>query len=78
MFKYVVGFLMAFIKCREKEFEIGSFISPKDDEMQIDSSSNGSLQVSLATRRNCVIYLNEALQIYGTSEKFISDRFVEI
>ena len=34
--------------------------------------------VTLNSRRNCVIYLNEILQAYGKSETLIQERFVEI
>lgn len=34
--------------------------------------------VTLNSRRNCVIYLNEILQAYGKNEALIQDRFVEI
>ena len=35
-------------------------------------------QISLNTRRNCVIYLNEALQLYGKTEEFMKENFVEM
>jgi hypothetical protein len=35
-------------------------------------------EITLNTRRNCVIYLNEALQLYGKTEDFMKERFVEM
>ena len=54
---------MEFIKSREKTIKWGE----KEE-----------FNISLNTRRNCVIYLNEALQLFGKTEEFMKDNFVEI
>ena len=48
-----------------------------DDQIMADHESKG-YDVTLNSRRNCVIYLNELLQAFGKSEALIQSKFVEI
>lgn len=86
--------MIGFVKCREKQFQWKQWEERKDAEMKNEekkedepaegeqiTSSDAKVEgydVTLNSRRNCVIYLNEILQAYGKSETLIQERFVEI
>jgi hypothetical protein len=86
--------LIGLVKCREKQFQWKQWEERKDAEMTNEekkedepaegeqiTSSDAKVEgydVTLNSRRNCVIYLNEILQAYGKSETLIQERFVEI
>lgn len=35
-------------------------------------------EVSLTSRRNCVVYLNELLQLFGATDSFVQSKFLEL
>ena len=48
--------------------------------MQTDASKDkpNVYAVNLTSRRSCVIYLNELLQLHGAKEAFIQESFVDL
>ena len=86
--------MIGLVKCREKKFPWKQWEERKDAEMTKEEKKEGEAaegeqitsnetevegyDVTLNSRRNCVIYLNEILQAYGKNEALIQDRFVEI
>lgn len=90
---YCQSFLMNFIKAREATFEwklstdgdqemqdLSQQQEDGDQIMQTDESKDkpNVYAVNLTSRRSCVIYLNELLQLFGAKESFIQESFVDL
>lgn len=90
---YCQSFLMNFIKSREATYEwklkkdgdeemqdLSQQQEDGDQIMQKDESKDkpNVYAVNLTSRRSCVIYLNELLQLYGAKESFIQESFVDL
>lgn len=67
---YAQDFLIQFIKCRNKRFEWTLWKPKEDQEMKDEEKKDDQIMqdaeeqgyaVTLNSRRNCVIYLNEVL-----------------
>ena len=85
--KYVEGLLIKIVKSREPTVKWADWLEEKADQEMANSEEApakqeieepGLYKVSLTSRRACVIYLNEVLQLFGKTSSYIQERFVEV